>query len=126
MNNAPYANSLSGHTQWLNIHELRLSMHGNRHVDRLPRHINMFPRHINRLPRHVNKSPDMLTCPIDMVNIQDHALFGYTKWLTRQCKSIKTWPQALKHTLLMICRHGINIFSVSLDTAKVFHIILIG
>jgi hypothetical protein len=33
---------------------------------------------------------DMLTGPIDMVNIQDHdnGLFGYTTWLTRQCKSI--------------------------------------
>jgi hypothetical protein len=34
-----------------------------------------------------------------MVNIQDHAkgFFGYTKWLTRQCKSIKTWSQAPRH-----------------------------
>jgi hypothetical protein len=88
---------------------------------------------------------DMLTGPIYMGNIQDHAkgLAGYT----RQCKSISrhghrlqdvlkgsqdmlTVSQdmltGLKHTLLMLCRHGVNIFSVSLNTAKVFHIILIG
>jgi hypothetical protein len=96
--------SLPGHTHWLNIHELRLSMHGNRvpemwtgFQDILTGFQDMLTGSQDMLTSHL----DMLTGPIDMVNIQDHAKgpFGYTKWLTRQCNSISRHGHRLQDVL---------------------------
>jgi hypothetical protein len=65
-------------------------MHDNRVPDMWPDSQDMLTSHIY-----------MLTGPIDMVTIQDHAngLAGYTKWLTRQCKSISRHGHRLQDVL---------------------------